>query len=103
MSIKFELSMKLQLWVWDSGELEGWALYLNDELIDEQDVFALKYDIESPDPSWAVVVHFAGDDGGGTKIVNIASGKPVVLERQDSGLKHSYIIAKETDATEEKK
>jgi len=80
----------LELWVWDTGELEGFALYLNGELLDEQNVPLLRYDIGKPDGVSAIVVQFGGADGGATKIVDTEAAK--VLVHQDSGTNHGYIV-----------
>lgn len=93
MAIKFADGMKLQLWVWDSGDIEGFSIFLNGEFLDERTTLALKYDIDAPTGDEAIVVHFAGVDGGATKIVDAAKAN-AVLESQESGLKHSYVITK---------
>lgn len=98
MAIAFKDGMKLELWVWDRGELEGFAVYLNGELLDEQSSAGMKYPIDMPSGPRAIIVHFAGDDGGATKIIDIAAGG-AVLEHQESGTKHSYLIVRDGEAS----
>jgi hypothetical protein len=90
-TIQYKDGMKLELWIWDSGELEGFAVYLNGQFLDEKNIVAIKYPIGKPDPKSAIVVEFGGDDGGATKVVDVAANNQV-LEHQDSGDKHSYLI-----------
>jgi hypothetical protein len=95
MAIKYTKSMKLQLWVWDTGDLEGFSVYLNGELLDDSDAPDLAYDIDRPekDSSSAIVVHFNGIDGGATKVVDVSNdAKPKTVEHQNDGLKHSYLV-----------
>lgn len=93
MAILFRDGMKLELWVWDSAKIEGFSVYLNEELIDEQASAGMKYPIEAPSDSRAVVVHFGGEDGGATKIIDIAAGG-AVIDHQETGTKHSYLIVR---------
>jgi hypothetical protein len=90
-TIKYKDGMELELWVWDSGELEGFAVYLNDQFLDEESTVGMKYPIAKPDPASAIIVEFGGADGGATKIVDTAANN-AVLEHQDSGVKHSYLV-----------
>jgi hypothetical protein len=82
----------LELWVWDSGVLEGFAVYINGQLLDEETIIGMKYPIAKPESgAAAIVVKFGGADGGATKIVDTKANNQVV-EHQDSGTSHGYII-----------
>jgi hypothetical protein len=83
----------LELWVWDSGELEGFAVFLNGTKVDEQLIPKIKFPIAQPQPKVDIVVEFGGVDGGATKVVDVASGNKV-LGFLDSGNTHSYTVVK---------
>ena len=91
MAIKFTDGMKLELWVWDRGELEGYAIYLNGQYLTEGSTIARRYPIDPPKGNEVIAIHFGGADGGATKIVDAAQDNSVV-EHQDDGVRHSYII-----------
>lgn len=96
MNIKYDPCMRLELWVWDSGELEGFSVYVNGELADRQHVSELKYALQPPDPHTEIVVEFAGTDGGATKIVDVAEPRePVTLEHCEHGQRHVYLLSNE--------
>ena len=80
----------LELWVWDSGELEGFAVYLNGELLDESILIGGKYRIGRPIALADIEVRFGGADGGATKIVDTKAHK--TLSFQDEGTQHQYTI-----------
>ncbi len=90
--VEYKAGMKLQLWVWDTGELEGFMLYKDGKLFDAQQVHDLAYEIDRPIDTFKIEVKFNGVDGGATKIVDIASGKTSVLASKDAGDVHAYDI-----------
>jgi hypothetical protein len=92
MTIEYKTGMRLQLWVWDRGEIEGFSVFRNGAIVDEKLAVKQSYDIAPTGSPDAVVVHFSGRDGGATKIVDVAGGTHV-LAHQDDGFKHSYLIA----------
>ena len=93
--IEFKSGMKLFLYVWDSGEIEGFAVYVNDTLVTERNTLTRKYPLEPLDSgeSWGLIVQFAGQDGGATKIVDEATTPQTVLAHQDTGLSHAYMVS----------
>jgi len=80
----------LQLWVWDTGELEGFAVNLNGEILTQQVVETGRYKISKPADTWNITVSFGGADGGATKIVDTTANKTIAF--QDAGTLHSYTI-----------
>jgi hypothetical protein len=92
--ITYQDGMKLWLYVWDSGNPEGFAVYINDNLLTESNAILKKYDIEplGPGESWGILVRFAGQDGGATKVVDEGSSPHQVEGHQDDGVVHGYLI-----------
>jgi hypothetical protein len=80
----------LELWVWDTGQLEGFAVYLNGEKLDEQILVGKKYPIGRPDSVLNITVQFGGADGGATKIFDTTTKKSVAF--QDAGISHRYRV-----------
>jgi hypothetical protein len=83
----------LELWVWDRGELEGFAVYLNRQRVADEVVQGMRYAIDAPETASATItVAFGGKDGGATKIVDSATQK--ALEYNDDALEHEYVIVR---------
>ncbi len=80
----------LELWVWDTGKLEGFAVYLNGEKVDEQTGIGNKYPIARPATPLVITVQFGGADGGATKIVDTSTS--VAVKFQDTGTSHQYRV-----------
>lgn len=92
MTIPYDRTMKLQLWVRDSGEFSGFAVYLDGSVMYQvADQDTKKYDIPRPDSATVVAIKFGGNDGGVSTIVNVANDQQVAVERQ-TGLQHSYFL-----------
>lgn len=80
----------MQLWVWDTGKLEGFAVYLNGELITNQVIEGAKLDVVKPTGTATIVVQFSGVDGGATKLVDTVAKSALAF--QDSGNTHTYTV-----------
>ena len=95
MPIKYAEGKQLELWVKDTGQFEGFALFLNGSLAMQiGDQTTRKIPITRPNPSAAIVIHFGGVDGGISAIVDVTdTSAPEKLADQE-GLKHSYLIEK---------
>src|SRR6185369_5420076 len=93
MPIQYQDGKQLELWVKDTGQFEGFALFLNGSLaMQVGDQTTRKIPITQPNPSAAIVIHFGGVDGGISAIVDVTDpAAPHKLEHQN-GLKHSYLI-----------
>jgi len=83
----------LELWVWDTGEVEGFALFMDGVQIDPGGVEKIKYVIPAPQGQAEYVVQFAGLDGGATKMVD-AKNANRVLGFQDTGMSHAYTVVR---------
>lgn len=91
--IEYSVGQKLQLRVKDVGSFDGFAVFVNGHLIDEiadQDMHA--YEIDRPSAPMAVVVHFGGNDGGTSVIVDITDPLHKIPHEKQTGLRHSYLI-----------
>lgn len=93
MSIKYGPGMHLELWVQDRGVIEGYSIFINNQVID--DVSDGKVHIEAfPPPIAAMViaVRFSGVDGGTSAIVdNQGPGARKIVAKQE-GIGHVYEI-----------
>jgi hypothetical protein len=91
--IKYAPEQKLQLRVKDVGSFDGFAVYVNGHLIDEiGDQDTHRYDIGRPTAPMAVVVHFGGNDGGTSVVVDITNPMHKIPYEKQTGTRHSYLI-----------
>lgn len=83
----------LELWVRDTGQFEGYAVFLNGTLVQQVgDQLTNKFPIGQPSALTPIVIHFGGADGGISAIVDVSNPPSQVKLEAQSGLKHSYLI-----------
>lgn len=93
--VRFPASGKLELWVRDTGTLEGFTVYLDGKKV--KDVFTdkiRKFPLTRPkDGAFSVIaLKFGGADGGTSAIVDVTKpDEPDVLAQQ-KGLSHVYEV-----------
>jgi hypothetical protein len=93
MTIKYAEDQQLELWVKDTGQFEGFAIFLNGSLAMQiGDQTTRKIPITRPSPSAAIVIHFGGVDGGISAIVDVTDAAAPQKLADHEGLKHSYLI-----------
>jgi hypothetical protein len=97
MVIPYPEGAKLELWVVDTGALDTIAIYLNGSLIDYiGDQTTKKSAIQRPPTgkSIAIAVHFGGNDGGYSAIVDTTGGQSKNIQKLGpaDGLRHSFIL-----------
>jgi hypothetical protein len=94
--IPFPQGRTFELWVFDSGELDTFGVFLNGQLVKRvRDTKKThKFTIARPVSHCAVVVHFGGNDSGVSAIFDVTDGREVGLEQQTpkDGFRHSYIL-----------
>ena len=88
--VKYPKGATYELWVIDTGDLEGFQVYFEDHVIDMvADSTTHKYALARPGAPTAVGVVFSGTDGGKSAIVSrTATGNKVVAGT--TGKLHSY-------------
>lgn len=92
MEINKTTAMKLELWVKDSGNFDGFAVYFDgDKIANVVDQGTHVYTL--PDKgTLSVVVQFGGNDGGISAVVdNKDPNNQTCLGKQD-GKRHAYIF-----------
>ena len=92
-SIEYRQGMDLELWIQDTGRVEGYTLYLNGFVIDRKfDGNTHRHPIPRPAAPIAVVVQFGGADGGISQMVDAAGGgRRGVGDGQDAK-RHEYVV-----------
>jgi hypothetical protein len=88
---------KLELWVIDSGSLDTLAVFLNGRMIDYiADRKTHAFPIERPPTGTtiAIAVHFGGNDGGFSAIMDASEGEPKTVEQLGprDGFRHSFML-----------
>jgi hypothetical protein len=93
MRVAYTADQHLELWVKDTGILEGFTAYVGTLRVDEvSDGQTHAFPIARPESLLNLVVQFGGQSGGHTAIVdNQGPGQRKVLARQE-GLSHAYEI-----------
>lgn len=97
MIISYPNTAKLELWVIDSGSLDTLGIFLNGRLIDFiADHQTHKSPIDRPPTgtSIAIAVHFGGNDGGFSAIVDAGKNPVENVEKLGprDGFRHSFIL-----------
>lgn len=97
MIIDYPSAQKLELWVIDSGARDTVAVFLNGRLVEFiADRSVHQYSIERPPEGTAIAiaVHFGGNDGGFSAIVDATHGSPRYAEKlgPNDGMRHSYVL-----------
>lgn len=95
--ITYPPGKQYQLWVRDSGEFDGFAIYVNQTLVRQVgDQLTHKYPIVPPVPGGPsplpIVIHFGGNDGGVSAIVDVTVPNDEQVIEKQLGLKHSYLV-----------
>lgn len=92
-TVKFVPGMRHELWIKDTGDLEGFRVFLAGNTID--DVFegtTKKYLLHAPAPRYSINVQFNGTDGGASAIVQFtATGKSTLASTQGTD-GHDYSV-----------
>jgi hypothetical protein len=93
MAIDYPANKSFELRVKDKGELEQFDVFVNGTLRSHiSDGEMHKFPLERPPSAMAIAVHFEGQDGGKSAIVDVTDPQnPVKIASQD-GLLHSYIV-----------
>lgn len=95
MTLSYTADMELQLWVRDTGSFDSIAIFVNGKLsMLIADSKTHKFPISRPPESVVVAVHFGGNDGGYSAIVDVKTGKEDSLSKlgPDDGFRHSFIL-----------
>lgn len=96
MDITRRPGMKVELWVKDSGEFDGFAVYLDGNKIativdDKTRSFALP----ETNADLKVTVQFGGNDGGVSAIVHLMDDNNQSCLGKQRGMRHEYKIKTE--------
>ena len=91
--INYPANKNYELWVRDSGEFDGFAVYVNNALVNVVgDQQTHKYPVEHPAAPLAITVTFGGSDGGVSAIVDVTDPNNQAVVEKQKGLKHSYLV-----------
>jgi hypothetical protein len=102
MEIRYRERRMLELWVRDVGAFDGIAIYLNGKLIERiGDQQTVKFAIERPPGPTEIIVHFGGNDGGISAVVDVTDidqQRALGKQTQGDGLRHAYrVVPTESD------